>query len=67
MRIVESVLLEEVIVDGLWNGNVLWDSFVLDMLVGVLIGFCEFVERIVMWVNLIFSGLRIRNGGDEFV
>lgn len=45
----------------------LWDSFVLDMLVGVLIGFCEFVERIVMWVNLIFSGLRIRNGGDEFV
>lgn len=67
MRIVESVLLEEVIVDGLWNGNVLWDSFVLDMLVGVLIGFCEFVERIVMWVNLVCSGLRIRNVGDEFV
>lgn len=44
-RIVESVPLEEVIVDGPRNGNVLRDSSASDTSAGALIGPRESVER----------------------
>lgn len=66
-RTVESIPLEEVIVDGPQNVNVLRDSSGSDTSVGALIGPRESVERTATWVSSICSGSRTRNVGDQSV